>query len=211
MPANKYGLGLLNLVTSDKENYLSYTRGSAELVRAVEGGGGGLSFRRNTRQKCFANHLLQYRERVSCVPGDALNKYPFWLDCTYPCSVTLLGIFPCGFADRVDILLPRQRTISQPIVFGLVVPNVTPKIMCACAHPKSVTWPKTFSCLKILRVYDQYALGRIGVIPPSRALVCQWIIIGLKSCERTQCSSMVGIPGLCEVRYRLNIILLMTI
>ena len=36
---NKYGLGLLNTVTSDQENYLSSTRGSEELVRAVTGGG----------------------------------------------------------------------------------------------------------------------------------------------------------------------------
>ena len=35
MPAKKAGLGLLNPVTSEKEKYLSYQRGSAELVWAV--------------------------------------------------------------------------------------------------------------------------------------------------------------------------------
>ena len=35
----KYRLGLLNPVTSSQENYLSSQRGSAELVRAVTGGG----------------------------------------------------------------------------------------------------------------------------------------------------------------------------
>ena len=39
MTAKKAGLGLLNPVTSDQETYLRSTRGSAELVRAVAGGG----------------------------------------------------------------------------------------------------------------------------------------------------------------------------
>ena len=39
MMVNKSGLGLLNTVTSYQENYLSSTRGSAELVRAVTGEG----------------------------------------------------------------------------------------------------------------------------------------------------------------------------
>ena len=39
MTAKKSGLGLLNLVTSYQEKYLSSTQGSAELVRAVTGGG----------------------------------------------------------------------------------------------------------------------------------------------------------------------------
>ena len=38
MPVNKYGLGLLNTVTFEQEKYLSSTRGSTELVRAVTGG-----------------------------------------------------------------------------------------------------------------------------------------------------------------------------
>ena len=40
MPVSKAVLGLLNPVTSAKENYLSSTQGSAELIRAVTGGGG---------------------------------------------------------------------------------------------------------------------------------------------------------------------------
>ena len=39
MSVNKAGLGILNPVTSDQENYLSFTQGSAELTRAVTGGG----------------------------------------------------------------------------------------------------------------------------------------------------------------------------
>ena len=50
--------------------------------------------------------------------------------------------------------------ISQPIAFGLVVPNVTPKIMCARAHPKSMM-SKYFPSLDIIWEYNQYALGRI--------------------------------------------------
>ena len=115
---------------------------------------GGESFRlseEKTRQKGSVNHLLHSCKKVSCVPGDALRKYPFWLDCTYHCSVTLLVVFPHNFSDSVDILLPRQCKLSQPIMFGVVVTNVTPKIYCACAHPKSVTCPEHFSCLGILR------------------------------------------------------------
>ena len=95
-----------------------------------------------------------------------MKKYPFLLYYTYHCSVTLLGIFPRGFSDRVDILLPRQRTISQTIVFGIVVTNVTPKITCARAHIKSVTSSKHFYCLEIIWAHDQYALVWFGVIPP---------------------------------------------
>ena len=39
MPVKKYGLGLLNLVTSSQEKYLSSQRGITELVQAVTGGG----------------------------------------------------------------------------------------------------------------------------------------------------------------------------
>ena len=39
MPVKKDRLGFLNPVTSDQEKYLSSTRGSAELLRAVTGGG----------------------------------------------------------------------------------------------------------------------------------------------------------------------------
>ena len=47
-----------------------------------------------------------------------------------PLRRTLLEIVTRGFADRVDIIFPHQRTISQPIAFGLVVPSVTPQIVC---------------------------------------------------------------------------------
>ena len=39
MPVKKYGMGLLNPVTSDQEKYSSSTQGSVELVQAVTGGG----------------------------------------------------------------------------------------------------------------------------------------------------------------------------
>ena len=65
---------------------------------------------------------------------------------------------PCGFADRVDVILPRHLTLSQPISFGFVVPNITPKIMCARARLKSMTCSEHFSSLEILQEYDQYAL-----------------------------------------------------
>ena len=39
MPVRKSGLRLLNPVTSAQEKYLSSTRGSAELIRAMTGGG----------------------------------------------------------------------------------------------------------------------------------------------------------------------------
>ena len=39
MPVKKYGMGLLNPVTSDQEKYSSSAQGSAELVQAVTGGG----------------------------------------------------------------------------------------------------------------------------------------------------------------------------
>ena len=39
MPVKKSGLGLLNPVTSAQDKYLISQRGSAELVRAVTGGG----------------------------------------------------------------------------------------------------------------------------------------------------------------------------
>ena len=40
MTVRKDGLVLLNPVTSAQEKYLSSTQGSAELIRAVSGGGG---------------------------------------------------------------------------------------------------------------------------------------------------------------------------
>ena len=39
MPVKKSGLGILNPVTSAQEKYISYQQESAELVRAVTGGG----------------------------------------------------------------------------------------------------------------------------------------------------------------------------
>ena len=54
MPVKKYGLGLMNPVTSAHEKYLSSQRGSAELVRDVTGGGAFSN----------ANHLRILSEEV---------------------------------------------------------------------------------------------------------------------------------------------------
>ena len=70
----------------------------------------------------------------------------------------------------VVILCPENTEARK--VFGLVVPDVTPQITCACAHLKSVTCSEHFSSLDILRAYDQYTLVKFGLIPPSRALAC---------------------------------------
>ena len=64
-----------------------------------------------------------------------------------------------------------------------------------------MTSSEHLSSLKILLAYNQYALGWIGVVPPSRALACYRIKIGIKSCKRTQSSNIVSIIGLCDVRY----------
>ena len=90
----------------------------------------------------------------------------------YHCVVTLLGIFTRGFSDCVNVLLPRQLTISQPISLGLVVPNVTQTIMCARAQLKSVTCAETISGLDMIRIHNQYAIGRFGVISASHPLAC---------------------------------------
>ena len=52
-------------------------------------------------------------------------------------------IFP-HFSDRANVLLPRQRTLSQPIALQLVVLDLTPKITRARAHLKPVTLAKKF-------------------------------------------------------------------
>ena len=68
--------------------------------------------------------------------------------------MTLLGIFPHGFSDCANFLLPRQLTLSLPIVFVIVVPNVTAKTSRSCAHLKPVTRAETISGLGILQVHN---------------------------------------------------------
>ena len=129
-------------------------------------------FEKNMRQKCFPNHLLHSRECIPHVLGGVLHKYSFWFDCAYHRDVTLMWIFPCIFSDRANIFLPRQRTLPQTIALVLAVPNVISKIMCAREHLKSVTCTELLSGINILRVHDQYDLGRFGIISASRALEC---------------------------------------
>ena len=57
-------------------------------------------------------------------------------------------------------------------MFGNVVPDITTKIMRASVHLKPVTHAETFSGLDILRMHDQYAIGRFGLISAYRALMC---------------------------------------
>ena len=85
----------------------------------------------------------------------------------------------------VLIFFPRQRTLSHKIASGLVAPGVTPKIICAHAHLKYVTFSEHFPPLVILRAYNKYALERFGVIPLYWAIAFQQIKIGLKSRKRT--------------------------
>ena len=61
------------------------------------------------------------------------------------------GDIPRFFSDRSDVPLPLQRALSQIISFGLVIPDVTPKITCARAHLKSMTCSKQFYNLDIIR------------------------------------------------------------
>ena len=109
---------------------------------------------------------------MSCFFLHVLQKYSFWLDHTNHHSITLLGIFPYSFTDRANVPISRRRTLSQPIIFGLVVPDITTKITRACAHLKPVTRPKTFSGLKIIWMHNQYAFVRFEKISAYRSLVC---------------------------------------
>ena len=76
------------------------------------------------------------------------------------------------FSDNDNVLLSHQHTLSQPIVFGLVIPDVTPKIMRARAHLKPVTRDEQFSGLKILQIHDKYNFGRSGIISAPWTLTC---------------------------------------
>ena len=86
--------------------------------------------------------------------------------------MTLLGVFTCSFVDLSNVLLPRQRTLSQTIDVGLVVHDVIPKIKFVHAYLKYVTCDELISGLEILRMYDQYPLGWFGITYASRALAC---------------------------------------
>ena len=134
--------------------------------------GGGLYFWRKDKAKRFLESSLPlpqtrlpcpnwHVEEISILIGLHLH-----LRCNFPGD-----IYP-RFAECVDSLLPRQCILYQPIVFRLVIPNLTPKITCAPATPKSMTCSEHFYSLDILRSYKQYSLGRIGVISSSRSLAC---------------------------------------
>ena len=90
----------------------------------------------------------------------------------YHHGVTILWIFLSGFSDCDNVLLPRQRTLSQPITLELFVSNVTPKIKCVRAYLTYVTSTELLSGLKILWMHDEYSVGRFGIIPVSWDLEC---------------------------------------
>ena len=89
----------------------------------------------------------------------------------YHCVVTLLGIFSHGFDDHASLLLPRQRTLSQTIALGPVIPDLTSETMRVRAHFKSVTCAEHFSDLKTIRTHDQYNFLRFRITSTSWPLV----------------------------------------
>ena len=140
-------------------------------IRALTMGHRVPSLQGKDKEKVFLNNLLHSRKLKSCVSGDALHKYPLWLDCACCRGVILLWIFPCGFVDRANVLLPCQRTLSQPISIGTVSPYLTPKITCACEQFTYVTHSEHFFGLDIIWMNDQYAFGK------SRTISASWLLV----------------------------------
>ena len=89
-------------------------------------------FQRRGEAKRFpkeASTLL--RIHILCFLSRA-GKNLLRLDHTDNRGVTFLRIFPCRFFNGANVIFPLQHTILQPIMFGLVIPNKTAKIMCQC-------------------------------------------------------------------------------
>ena len=90
------------------------------------------------------------------------NLYSLWgiVEISTPIGLPIpprrnfLGIFPRCFSDSVNILFPYQRTIFYPIMFVLVVPDKTAKVMCDSADLKPVAQSKPFSGFKIIRMNE---------------------------------------------------------
>ena len=62
--------------------------------------------------------------------------------------------------------------LSQTIMFGLVILNVTSDIMRTHAHLKPVMRTNFFYGLAIFRMHDQYDFGRFGIISAPQTLAC---------------------------------------
>ena len=73
------------------------------------------------------------------------------------------------FTNRANVNLPHQITLSQPIALRLVIPNIKPAITRARGH---LTRAENVSGLEIIRMYNQYAFGRFGIISASWPLAC---------------------------------------
>ena len=101
-----------------------------------------------------------------------MKKYSIRLDRMCHRVTIILEIFPRGFTDHANVLLPHKRTLSKPISLGLVVLYVTPEITRARAHLKSVTRDEHFYGLDILCMKDQYAFGSFRMISVPWPLAC---------------------------------------
>ena len=73
-----------------------------------------------------------------------ISIYSDWIACTTAEKLSW-GYLPVFFL--IVLIFLRQRSLSQTITFGLVVPDVTPKITCAHEHLKYVRRPELFSGL----------------------------------------------------------------
>ena len=85
---------------------------------------------------------------------DALYKYPLQLDQVYHRGIPLLMIFPSSFANRSNSILPRLCSLLQPVMFGLIVPNLSASITRARAHLKPMKRPKQVSGSEIFWMHD---------------------------------------------------------
>ena len=94
-----------------------------------------------------------------------MQKDPLQLDFTDHCSVNFLMIFICRFGDCMNIYLPFIRLIFEPLVFGLIIPDITTEITCARANLKPMTGTKQLPHLDIFSMHDQNDFISVGVIP----------------------------------------------
>ena len=80
-----------------------------------------------------------------------------------------MGIFTCYFSDRANVPFPYQRTLFEPIMFGLVLLDKTSKVMRASAHLKPVTQEKLFSSFNIILMHNQNTFRGFRAIPMTQA------------------------------------------
>ena len=97
-----------------------------------------------------------------------LYKYQLQLNIMHHRSITFLGILPCNFYDRVNVLLPCLHTIFQSITFGIIIPDKTANITRACAQFKSMTKSKPFPDFKFSGRTIKTLLEGLGQYPHPR-------------------------------------------